>query len=57
MDIELHPSTEIIDTTKVGATKTDMFSNCGVLTQPDAAAIVDLKDAGGANWTHPTTCL
>ncbi len=44
-----------IDTSQ-GATTVDMFTDCPLLVQPDAAAIVDLTDIDGANWINPGTC-
>ncbi len=44
-----------IDTT--GAiNKTDMFTNCPALVQPDATAVTDLMDTDGANWTNIEVC-
>ncbi len=45
-----------IDTSKWGAQKDNMFVGCNALIQPDIAAINDLTDSDGANWTNPGAC-
>ncbi len=42
--------------TQASTNKANMFTNTPVLQQPDAAAIADIIDAGGANWTNVSIC-
>ncbi len=42
--------------TRSATNKTDLFTNCPVMAEPDAASITDLTDADGASWVNGGTC-